>query len=360
MHSASNLKLTQSGKTECTLPELKAYLGTEILASVLGIKRLSHMWSTNLYIGNPGIRRTIYRNRFDEILQTVVTYVDHDYRSKSADPLWTLRSIMQMFLVQSTTLAVPIGVLTLDEATMPYNGRNGARCYIPNNPDPYGIRFYMVIESKYQHIFTMFDNGHANKGVNTISECYCEQFPVLHSSLHKLTNGNYNVIDVTTATYLWCLMLAHTTTVKSMNSFSGTGRNNRYLYVDNFYTCPVFAKKLKNMTGGEIVTTGTMRLNYLDALNKAAVTHSVKNLELKAQGSWELLAVKESYVDPSGKTKTRKMPNSGFIVLKDKKTVVFFTNDLTDTPKKFSSRGNDPEAIALVRGLGPIKRFDKK
>jgi len=83
-----------------------------------------------------------------------------------------------------------------------------------------------------------------------------------------------------------------------MNSFSGTGRNNRYLYVDNSYNHPVFSKKLKNMRGGEIVTTGTMRLNYLDALNKAAVTHSVKNLELKTQGSWELLAVKESYVDP--------------------------------------------------------------
>ena len=106
MHSASNLKLTQSGKTECTLPELKAYLGTEILASVLGIKRLSHMWSTNLYIGNPGILSTISRNRFDEIRQTVVTYVDHDYRSKSADPLWTLRSIMKMFLVHLTFLDV--------------------------------------------------------------------------------------------------------------------------------------------------------------------------------------------------------------------------------------------------------------
>ncbi|HEY9301516.1 MAG TPA: hypothetical protein VIQ31_35160, partial [Phormidium sp.] len=49
--------------------------------------------------------------------------------------------------------------------------------------------------------------------------------------------------------------------------------------------------------------------------------------------------------------------NSGYIVFKDKKIVLFYSNDLASTPCEPVLDGNDPRAIDAVHGLAEIKRW---
>ena len=49
--------------------------------------------------------------------------------------------------------------------------------------------------------------------------------------------------------------------------------------------------------------------------------------------------------------------NAGYIVFKDKKVVVFYTNDLASTPSKPILFGEDEEAVKAVDGVGYIFRW---
>ena len=91
------------------------------------------------------------------------------------------------------------------------------------------------------------------------------------------------------------------------------------------------------------------------------------------RGSWVLVSAKKydngtfkEYTKEQTLNKKRKkpvklntssVPNCGYIVLKDSKIVVIYSNDLDGTPSKEILRGEDDEAIKLVRGLAPIHRW---
>ena len=53
---------------------------------------------------------------------------------------------------------------------------------------------------------------------------------------------------------------------------------------------------------------------------------------------------------------TKKCTDSGYIVWKDRKIVIFYSKDLLPTPRVPWISGNKKEAIQCVRGLGPIHR----
>ena len=49
--------------------------------------------------------------------------------------------------------------------------------------------------------------------------------------------------------------------------------------------------------------------------------------------------------------------NAGYIIWKDSKLVLFYTNDLESTPSVSILDGKSNEAISCVRGLAPLKRW---
>ena len=52
--------------------------------------------------------------------------------------------------------------------------------------------------------------------------------------------------------------------------------------------------------------------------------------------------------------------NAGYIVYKDSKIVIFYTNDLAQTPSKPILYSTDAEAVTCVHGLAKLKRWTKK
>ena len=52
-----------------------------------------------------------------------------------------------------------------------------------------------------------------------------------------------------------------------------------------------------------------------------------------------------------------KSPNCGFILWKDSKLVMFYTNDLAHTPSEDILHDTSEEAIRCVNGLGPLHRW---
>ena len=90
---------------------------------------------------------------------------------------------MGIFLKHASDIEVPVGPMTLDEATLPTKECNHAVSYIPIKPNKYGIRFYMIVGSKYQYIYTIYDNGKGNKSIVPINLRYCVIFQTYVSLL---------------------------------------------------------------------------------------------------------------------------------------------------------------------------------
>ena len=72
---------------------------------------------------------------------------------KDDDPLWSVRPLLGNCLSHASNISIPVGPMTLDEDTLPTKARTHAVSYIPMKTNKYGIRFYMIVGSKYQYIY---------------------------------------------------------------------------------------------------------------------------------------------------------------------------------------------------------------
>jgi hypothetical protein len=146
---------------------------------------------------------------------------------------------------------------------------------------------------------------------------------------------------------------------------------------DNFYTRHTFAKALLALTDGEMHTTGIVRINLTGKWNKPAVEASVLRVAEAERGQWELIAAGDLEFDWKVKEtehqkSRRRLPKAqrteyqpsftfeerlGYIVYKDRKVVIFYSNDLRTTPSTRILNGSSDEAVACCHGRYPIQRW---
>lgn len=84
------------------------------------------------------LRRSVIRS-------ALKVYTQYDHNSVTADSLAESRMVLDHFMKNSTEVAAPPGVLSLDEATQWTKFRSAAISYIPSKPVKPGIRFYVVL-----------------------------------------------------------------------------------------------------------------------------------------------------------------------------------------------------------------------
>lgn len=113
---------------------------------------------------------------------------------------------------------------------------------------------------------------------------------------------------------------------------------------------------------------GTCRLNYLDNVNKANVKDAIALLENSARLVFYVVQVLCTSVQPNTPSRSRRrqqqavceldpMRNAAFVVWKDFKDDIFFTNDWEDTPSTLLESGYTQEMKNLVRGIILVQRW---
>ncbi|ETN20234.1 hypothetical protein PPTG_03279 [Phytophthora nicotianae INRA-310] len=163
-------------------------------------------------------------------------------------------------------------------------------------------------------------------------------------------------LDAKSATALWVAMLAR------QNQQLPTTSGKRVVVMDSYYTRHSFAKHILQITSGEI---------------RVVVESAVVALDGADHGSWKLVAaiepvdnVKEAekahkqnqkHLKKSEKTpfvpQLQRSPHAGYIVFRDKRVVLFYTNDLAVTPLEDILDGSAPEAQACCRGISFVQRW---
>ena len=366
----TNSQLVEKNNIEMSFSEFDAFLGLEIAMSINPFNDITEYWNLKRFMGQDEFPYTMGRNRFQTIRGNLqLHHLEKDYNFDKRDPLWHSRFILSHFQKRFTEIAVPYGVTSFDESSVRTKAKSRAKSYMPSKPDKYAVRFYTSVGWKSLYVHSIWDSGSGNSTEISSAINYTRLFPLLETPMNiAVSRSNINMND---ATALWAAMLSHQT--KSYQSPT----EHRVVVCDNFYTRHSFAKLLKLLTDGEIRILGTMRFNYVDKWSKSIIKESIKRVSNADRGTWELITAvdvtpeyEQSY--ETYQRQINRLPiahrspfplepplseNAGYIIFKDKKTVIFYTNDLAKTPSSRVLSGDNAEAQVCCQGLVPIKRW---
>ncbi|KAE9041166.1 hypothetical protein PR003_g12877 [Phytophthora rubi] len=337
------------------------------------VTEIKELWSQKLFMGQSDFALTMARSRFESIRPRFQVHAPGSVPvdQRELDPLWHSRRLMSQIKQKFASIAVPIGAVSLDENTVRTKARSAAKTYLPSKPDKYGVCFYAVVGWESLYAYSVWDNGSGNRTRSSPAERYVNIFPALRTSLFRTVDLGDIPIDRKDPSALWVAMCGHLT--KRHPAPDG----HRLLVCDNFYTRHNLAKTLMVFTDGEMRMLGTVRISLQGKWNAAALEEAKERVDTAERGSWELVAAVDvalgwEKLQEKHKRAQKKLPphlqteyiapktvavNAGYIVFRDKRTVVFYTNDLAGTPSQRILPGSSPEATWFCRGLAPLRRW---
>jgi len=132
--------------------ELEAFIGLIYLRGVMNARNfpIRDMWS--IRYGCDAFRKTMTRDCFMEIKK----YIRFDTRSTRSerlkdDKFCLMSFVLSRFVANSQRSYIPEESLTIDEQLFPTKARCRFTQYMPNKPDKFGIKFWVLadVNTKY-------------------------------------------------------------------------------------------------------------------------------------------------------------------------------------------------------------------
>ena len=143
---------------DITFEEMRAYLGLLILFGVSPRPQYKDYWSTDIYIGNQGVKEVMSLKRFEKISQY---FHVSDRSSEPArdspqyDKLFKIRPVMLCVEKNCKTLYSPNEHQAIDEGMIGYKGREKHVQYMPAKPVKRGIKIFCRCDSNTGYLHEM-------------------------------------------------------------------------------------------------------------------------------------------------------------------------------------------------------------
>lgn len=138
-----------------TSEEIRVFLGLTILQSVIKKPELRQYWSTDPLLVTPFFASCMSRNRFEAIHQNI-HFSNNDEFDEVTHPNPKLNKIWPVYeklVSKFQELVVPEKNLSIDESLLLYKGRLGWIQYIPLKRARFGIKTYLLCESKSGYVW---------------------------------------------------------------------------------------------------------------------------------------------------------------------------------------------------------------
>ena len=138
-----------------TPQEIRAFIGINMIMGIDRKPSIAHYWSTDPFLGNQGIQSVMPRERFEALCRYI--HLNDSTRmpgrdDANHDPLYKLRPLVDMCQRNFKECYTPGRDLSVDEGMIKYKGRVYFRQYMPKKPVKYGIKVWMVAESKTGYV----------------------------------------------------------------------------------------------------------------------------------------------------------------------------------------------------------------
>ncbi|XP_021342234.1 piggyBac transposable element-derived protein 4-like [Mizuhopecten yessoensis] len=135
---------------DTSVSELKQFFGLTILTGLIERSSLYDYWTTDHLTQTPVFGKTMPRDRFFNLLsfihlsnnETALPRGDEAY-----DPVYKVRPIYDVLSQKFRTVYIPEENISIDEGMVTWKGRLSFRQYLPNKPDKFGMKLYILCES---------------------------------------------------------------------------------------------------------------------------------------------------------------------------------------------------------------------
>ena len=138
-----------------TLVELKKFFGLLFLTGIIRKPTLQSYWSTDELISTPMFAKVMSRNRFELILSYLHFNNNEQRESDLEDRLFKVRPVLAHFLQKFREMYIPNQNISIDEGMLSWRGRLGFRVYNPKKPVKYGIKSYVLTDSKNSYCWNL-------------------------------------------------------------------------------------------------------------------------------------------------------------------------------------------------------------
>ena len=145
MSSCTNINsVARSGKSlNTTAAEIERFLGATVFMSCISYPRIRMYWQRGLQI--PLVCGTITRDRYFKIRSSLKVVVDTDVSddAKKQDGLWKVRPLLDRIRTGCLKQARP-SMISIDEQMIPFTGMCRMKQYVPNKPNPVGLKNFVA------------------------------------------------------------------------------------------------------------------------------------------------------------------------------------------------------------------------
>ena len=132
---------------DITKPEVKAYFGICVIMGLNILPKVADYWSSNIFMGNEGIKRVMPKNRFKEISQ-YLHLNDTSREPACGDANFDkCRPALTVVLRNVQHCYSPTKNISINEGMIALKGRLSFRQYLPAKPTKYGIEVWMAADA---------------------------------------------------------------------------------------------------------------------------------------------------------------------------------------------------------------------
>ena len=148
----SNLYAAQNGREFATTPEkIRAFLGINYIMSISKLPNLKCYWSVDSYLSNDGVRNTMTRNRFVNILRNL-HFSDNETADKS-DKAYKMRNVINHLNEAFQNAMSDAKRQSPDEHMTKFKGPISCKQYMKNKPLKWGFKWRYQCCSKTDHLY---------------------------------------------------------------------------------------------------------------------------------------------------------------------------------------------------------------
>lgn len=183
-----------------TKEELRMFLGLVLHMGNIRLSRIKDYWATNRLFNIPCFRNYMGRNRFMSIMRFLhFARNPQPDEKKPDDRLYKIRPLLDFFNNRMTEIYYPTKDLSIDEPMILWRGRLIFHQYIKNKRHKYGVKMYLLTESKGPvlklAIYTgaMDDMGRKGHAANVVFHLLEEKLNAGHS---VYMDSYYNSYDL--------------------------------------------------------------------------------------------------------------------------------------------------------------------
>lgn len=176
---------------ELTLSQLENFIGLQYARGIYGNHHSVHfLWSSKF--GCKLFSNAMSRNDFFKIKKSI-RFDDKRTRNErvTRDQFTHIRDIFELFADNCRKTFTPGYSLCIDEQLMPLKSRCRFITYMPNKPDKYGVKFWLLVDNDTKYIYNIIP--YLGKIDNEGSKQNGLAHDVVMNLLRPLLNKGYNI-----------------------------------------------------------------------------------------------------------------------------------------------------------------------